>query len=186
MADSNITKKALASAMKSLVTEVPFEKITIGDICERCHMHRKSFYYHFRDKYDLINWIFDSEIFAIVNSLPNESTDERMANFTLVCGYFYDHRQFYRKILLVTGQNSFSEHFRNYIYRFIQKRLEPLINPADEEIGTFCANFFADAMLCCIIRWLTDKNCVPPEEFVRRLDFIVTAGVEKSYKNLHP
>ena len=28
-------------------------------------MNRKSFYYHFKDKYDLVNWIFDTEITKI-------------------------------------------------------------------------------------------------------------------------
>ena len=59
MADSNITKKALAEALKELMEEKSFEKINIGDICEKCEMNRKSFYYHFKDKYDLVNWIFD-------------------------------------------------------------------------------------------------------------------------------
>ena len=61
MADSNLTKRAFARAMKALMSEKPFEKISVGDICERCDMNRKSFYYHFRDKYDLVNWIFDTE-----------------------------------------------------------------------------------------------------------------------------
>ena len=47
--------------------EKPFEKISVGDICERCDMNRKSFYYHFRDKYDLVNWIYDREFIAGVS-----------------------------------------------------------------------------------------------------------------------
>lgn len=58
MADSNITKNALAVSMKKLMEKKPFSKISVGDICEDCGMNRKSFYYHFRDKYDLVNWIF--------------------------------------------------------------------------------------------------------------------------------
>lgn len=57
MADSNITKKALAASLKELMTEQSFEKINVTQICERCDMNRKSFYYHFKDKYDLINWL---------------------------------------------------------------------------------------------------------------------------------
>ena len=57
MADSNITKKALAGALKELMDTKPFQKISVSDICERCQMNRKSFYYHFKDKYDLMNWI---------------------------------------------------------------------------------------------------------------------------------
>ena len=61
MPDSNITKKALAQTMKELMAKQPFSKISVGDICDACGMSRKSFYYHFRDKYDLVNWIFDTE-----------------------------------------------------------------------------------------------------------------------------
>jgi len=58
MSDSNITKKALAQALKGLMAEQPFSKISVGDICEECGMSRKSFYYHFKDKYDLTDYYF--------------------------------------------------------------------------------------------------------------------------------
>lgn len=53
MADSNITKRALSAAFKELLQTEAFEKISVADICDKCHMNRKSFYYHFKDKYDL-------------------------------------------------------------------------------------------------------------------------------------
>ena len=58
MSDSNITKNALAASMKKMMRRRPFEKISVSDICMDCGINRKSFYYHFRDKYDLVNWIF--------------------------------------------------------------------------------------------------------------------------------
>lgn len=36
MADSNITKHALAAALRDLMAEMPFEKINVAQICERC------------------------------------------------------------------------------------------------------------------------------------------------------
>lgn len=66
MAASNITKRALATALWELMKEVPFDKIQVANICERCGMNRKSFYYHFKDKYDLVNWIFDVVIHTVV------------------------------------------------------------------------------------------------------------------------
>ena len=38
MADSNITKRALASSLKELMMEQPFEQINVAQICERCNM----------------------------------------------------------------------------------------------------------------------------------------------------
>ena len=64
MPDSSLTKRALAAAIKELMREKPLVKISIADIVERCQMNRQSFYYHFRDKYDLVNWIFYTELIS--------------------------------------------------------------------------------------------------------------------------
>ena len=62
MAEQNMTKTALAEALKDLMRKKPFARISVSDICESCGLNRKSFYYHFRDKYDLLNWIFYVDI----------------------------------------------------------------------------------------------------------------------------
>ena len=49
MADSNITRNAMAAAMKALMKEKKLSKISISDICGACGMNRNSFYYHFKD-----------------------------------------------------------------------------------------------------------------------------------------
>ena len=64
MPDASITKYALAVSLRQLMDTTPFEKISIQDICAACGMSRKSFYYHFPDKYALVNWIFDTEFLA--------------------------------------------------------------------------------------------------------------------------
>ena len=90
MADSNITKRALASALRELMDEVPFDKIQVAHICERCDMNRKSFYYHFKDKYDLLNWIFDTEIISFAQRLTvTQEFDQRVEEIREVCNYFY-------------------------------------------------------------------------------------------------
>ncbi len=51
--------------------EVPFDKIQMTDICDRCGMNRKNFYYHLKVKYDLLNWIFDTEIISFAQHYFN-------------------------------------------------------------------------------------------------------------------
>ena len=43
------TKKAIAFALKDLLSEKPLDKITINDIAEDCGINRMTFYYHFKD-----------------------------------------------------------------------------------------------------------------------------------------
>ena len=55
------TKQALAESLKKLTARKDFQEISVGGIAAGCGLSRNTFYYHFRDKYDLANWIFHSE-----------------------------------------------------------------------------------------------------------------------------
>ena len=170
MADSNITKKALANSLKELMTEVPFEKINVSQICERCDMNRKSFYYHFKDKYDLVNWIFDMEFLPVLtdeNINHSHTNEDHWHVIELVFQLFYENRTFYRSALKIKGQNSFSDHFRECIHPILKKRIELIMNiPATD---TFTVNFFSDAYLCALERWLSERDCMPPEQIAHLL-----------------
>lgn len=53
---SNITKRALATALKELLAQNPLDKITIQNLVDTAEVSRKTFYYHFEDIYDLLEW----------------------------------------------------------------------------------------------------------------------------------
>ena len=57
VAMSNITKRALEQSLKNLLLKKPLTKITISDITADCGMNRMTFYYHFKDIYDLVEWV---------------------------------------------------------------------------------------------------------------------------------
>ena len=178
MADSNITKHALAEALKGLMAEMPFEKINVSQICERCGMNRKSFYYHFKDKYDLVNWIFDTEFISLIRdeNLENVGTryKERWAFIEKTCRYFYENHDFYRKALQIKGQNSFSDHFREFIRPLLADRISHLLGR--EDVDAFTMDFFTDAVLCAMERWLLMKECMAPEQFLRKIRKLTEEG----------
>ncbi len=175
MADSNITKRALAAALRELMEEMPFDKINVAHICERCAMSRKSFYYHFRDKYDLVNWIFDTEFLAFARQFSGANqANERIGLLQEVCNYFYANRSFYRKALKITGQNSFSAHLREYCRPVLKLRLVELLGENGED--DFTVNFFTDAVMCALERWIAEKDCMPPEQFVANLKRLISNG----------
>ena len=53
---SQITKRAISASLKHLLLQKPLGKITINDIAEDCGINRMTFYYHFKDIYDLVEW----------------------------------------------------------------------------------------------------------------------------------
>ena len=162
LADSNITKHALGQAFRELAATLPVEKISVGNICEKCGMNRKSFYYHFKDKYDLINWVFYTEFFTLVSESGHQGSWELLED---LCRYFYTNREMYQKIFSVNGQNSFTEYFESIVSDLIQ---EDLIRARFKGTGfplSSYAEFYADAFVCAIKKWILKKDCMPPEDF---------------------
>ncbi|MCI2105122.1 MAG: TetR/AcrR family transcriptional regulator [Intestinimonas sp.] len=164
MPDSNITKQALARTMKKLMAQQPFSKISVGDICETCGMSRKSFYYHFKDKHDLVNWVFYTEF---IQTIQKKDYLSSWGLITDICRYFYSERDFYRNALEIQGQNSFRSYFSETMEPFLFLLTQDLFQDIDDP--QFYITFFSDALLAAIIRWLTGPECLPPEKFLSQL-----------------
>ena len=184
MSDSNITKKALATALKDLMQTQPFEKVSVGEICEACELNRKSFYYHFKDKYDLVEWIFHSEFIATVSAAK---VTDRWSFVRTLCDYFYRERAFYSKLLRLTGQNSFRQYFSEYLFQIVEPFLRPRIplETQQNENYRFFVSFISDAVFVAIFRWLEEGPKTPPEEFVHRLQFIAETIEGAAYSSLN-
>ena len=58
---SSSTKEALGAALKKMMAIKPIDKITVKDLAEICNVNRQTFYYHFDDVYDLLEWVFEAD-----------------------------------------------------------------------------------------------------------------------------
>ena len=172
---SDLTKQALIASFKKLLETEPFDKITISDITNDCGLSRQTFYYHFRDKYDLVNWIYDTEFISVARSRQYASGWDRIAD---LCAYFYENRRFYCKVLAIQGQNSFSDHFRELIVPVLEEVLRDIL--PEKDVLEFHINFFSDAFICALERWLRSKNSVPPEEFIALLRSCIQIAAARS------
>ena len=164
MPASRDTKKLLADTLRSMMETTPFDQITVTRLCEACGINRKSFYYHFKDKYDVINWIFDSEL---EQNITDDPSVPGWANLVCFCNYFYKNRTFYKKALEIRGQNSFTQHFRDTLFQRFQSTFSTIASP--DKVSDFQINFFTDATVMAFHRWLRSKDCMTPEAFLEQL-----------------
>lgn len=178
MANSNITKHALSQALKDLLAVQSFDKITVGSICEKCGMNRKSFYYHFKDKYDLVNWIYYTDFIAVVKNSVEITRDELLES---ICIYFYENRAFYQKTFVVEGQNSFTDYFSDILNAIVSESIARVI-PQETSIEPY-AQFYADAFVCAIKKWLYRKDCMPPRQFAAFLKQCIQIASQNSYSD---
>ena len=75
---SQITKNALVTALKKLLSKKELSKITISNITEECGVNRQTFYYHFKDIYDLLEWIFTNEVIEEIDNEIEENWQKKL------------------------------------------------------------------------------------------------------------
>jgi len=68
------TKRDLRVALIYLLKDLPFEKVTIGDVCEKAMVNRMTFYTHFKDKYDLLEQTIDYLMMQIIQKVTDVVT----------------------------------------------------------------------------------------------------------------
>ena len=157
MANATMTRRAIAAGLKELMETRSFESLSVGDIARQCGVSRNTFYYHFRDKYDLISWVFHTEITPIVDD-PTERGDWAQGLLAL-CSYMQANKKFYLNVLQFHGQNSFSD----CLMEFYQERIARVI-----------ARFYAHALVGVLLDWASAGMQQDPRPFVKMLDELLS------------
>jgi probable dihydroxyacetone kinase regulator len=178
MSDSLITKKAIAAGMKELTRKKSFDKITVSDIAEICGLNRQTFYYHFQDKFELVDWIYYNEAIAIiVNELNYDNWDSKIKQFlTRLKAEDY----FYISTLKAPVENEFREYLFKVTLEFLCNIIRGITvnSKASEEDIRFVAEFYTYGIVGIVISWVQRGMKETPEYITAQLKNLVY-GTEK-------
>ena len=93
MAGPRDTKKMFADELEAMMAEMPLSKVRVCELCARCGVERCTFYYHFKDKYDLVAWIIDQETIHAAREVRPYSREHFAEGLRLI----WERRAFYRR-----------------------------------------------------------------------------------------
>lgn len=159
-------KETLADSLIKLTKTKPISKITVQDIVTECNTSRRTFYNHFQDKYELINWIYESKSNEILSCF----TDSKSWYECLIdiYNYFYSNKTYFMNISSFSGQNSFIDafyvHTRDYLFHHVEKNYgqEYL---TEDLIYSIDYNSYGQVYMC--IKWISNGMPVPPEKMAQ-------------------
>ncbi|MBQ9066405.1 MAG: TetR/AcrR family transcriptional regulator C-terminal domain-containing protein [Clostridia bacterium] len=151
---SQRTEKAIATSFKHLLQKKSLNKITISDIANDCGINRMTFYYHFRDIYDLIEWICDEDAKAALEEI--HGMDSWYDGMVRVADTLYEDRTF------IMG--AFHSVERGKVEEYIHKVLSALFLDAVNELDNgstlpqkdrqFLADFYTYAFGGILSQWI--------------------------------
>lgn len=177
---SQTTKRALATSFKKLLAEKPLDKITVTDIAEDCEVNRQTFYYHFQDIYDLVEWIYSSEATQALNG--KKTYDTWQQGFLHIFEYVQQNKYFVKN----TYHSVSREHLERYLYN---ETYNLLIGVIEEKAGgmtvrsedkAFIANFYKYAFVGLMLEWIGSGMHESPTAIIERLSILIHGDVSKA------
>lgn len=160
------TEKILADAFQELLYDKDFERITVADIVGRCSASRTTFYNHFKDKYDLMIWIYKRELDAMLEAHGNFDQRQDLAN--VIFSFIYSKRNFFSKLIVYNKQNSLSDfmtHYgADYIARIALDRLGIDKLPSDIEESI---HFYTLGGTGVVTEWILGGFKKPPRQIAK-------------------
>ncbi len=173
------TKNILCNSFHDLLKKQCFANITVQDIVDNCGASRATFYRHFKDKYDLMNWDGKEFIEKCITKSPDLIEYKRIL-FQCVCNT-RDNCEYLTKIVNIQGQNSYLDFLYNFStecwYKyFIQETDRSKLT--DEVI--LSVKFFHAGLVQIMNDWL-NTNCAASPEKITQLLFDCTPPLLISY-----
>lgn len=154
MPTSERTKRLIARSFKGLMETTPFARISIGDIARDSQVSRNTFYYHFKDKYDILHWIFRTELEPIIRRADLSGRwGEQVRELSR---YMRENRRFYNNALQVEGPEGMEAWLFSIYRELLASRLGQL--PEGEALNgeeiRCIAGFLAHGLTGEFVEWM--------------------------------
>lgn len=180
---SEITKKALAASFMKLLNQTTLDKITIKDIVDECGVNRNTFYYHFQDVYDLMDWIFITEAKQVIDE--NKTYDNWQQGFLQSANYLLENKK-----LIFHAYNSLSrEQLERYLYNITDNIMLNFVNEkakdlnVSEEDRKFLADFYKYALVGLVLEWIRTGMKEDPKIAIDKMGKICDGHIRNALLN---
>lgn len=180
---SQTTKRALEASLKNLLLKKPLDKITINDIAEDCGINRMTFYYHFKDIYDLVEW---SCVEDAAKALEGKKTyDTWQQGFLQIFEAVLANKPFIMNVYHSVSR----EQVEIYLYRLTYDLMIGVVEEkADgmavrDEDKKFIADFYKFAFVGLMLDWIKKDMREGPQTIIDRLATLVHGNISSALES---
>lgn len=180
---SQITKRAMEASLKKLLLEKPLDKITINDITDDCGINRMTFYYHFRDIYDLVEWACEED--AAKALAGNKTYDTWQQGLLEIFKVVRENKPFIMNVYRSVSR----EQVERYLFKVTYDLLLNVVNeeaedkPVAEEDKSFIAHFYKYAFVGIMLDWIRGDMKEDPEQIVSQISLLMHGNFSKALES---
>lgn len=174
---SQVTKRAMEQSLKNLLLKKPLNKITITDITEDCGINRMTFYYHFQDIYDLVEWACYEDA---KKALKNKKThDTWQQGLTQLLYAVRDNKPFIINVYNCVDKGQVEKYLKpltdDLLLGVVEE--ESINVNVREEDKKFIAQVYSYCFVGIMLDWIKNDMKEKPEDLVERLALVLDGDI---------
>lgn len=174
---SQVTKRALEQSLKNLLLKKPLTKITVGDIADDCGINRMTFYYHFKDIYDLVEWsCFEDARRALDEKKTYETWQQGLLQI-------FEAVQENKPFILNVYRCVHKEQVEKYLQPLVDRLLLDVINEESDNMTVrdedkqFIAQIYSYIFIGLMLDWIKNGMREEPHQIVDRLAKLIKGSM---------
>ena len=181
---SQVTKRALEASLKSLLLQKPLSKITVTDITEDCGINRMTFYYHFKDIYDLVEWCCQEDA---SRALAGKKTYETWQQGLL---QIFEAVRENKPFILNVYRSVSREQVENYLYKVTYALLDGVVEEqaqgmsVRQEDKAFLATLYQYMFVGLMLDWIKSDMKEDHQAIVSRLELAIHGNIRAALERL--
>lgn len=171
-------KEQMAESLKKLMKQKSLQKITIQEIADDCGMNRYTFYYHFKDIYDLLAWVFHEEALSLIRKSDNCLTWQE--GFLLFLRSIRENREVFQCALNSLGQDALRGMFYQEVSHLMQLFLTDVGGKyqVSQAYRDFLGDFYIAALSGIVIEWIRRDMDLSEDEMMRYLRLTLDGQID--------
>ncbi|MDK2807611.1 MAG: hypothetical protein PWP24_344 [Clostridiales bacterium] len=180
---SNSTKADLEASLKKFLLKKTFDKITIHDLTNDCGISRMSFYYHFKDIYDLVAWCCEEDGKRALQGKKTYQTWQE--GFLQIFEVILENKPFILNIYHSVSR----EQIETYLYQLTYGLLEGVIKEQaqgtaiSKEDMQFIAEFYKYSFVGILLDWVKEGMKEEPAQIVEKVSITLNGNIANSVEN---
>lgn len=177
------TQKAIIQTFTEMLRKMPFDKITVSAIVANCEISSNTFYYHFQDIYDLVEWVcVEDGKKALQDKKTYDTWQEGMSQ---IFDAVLDNKEFILNVCRSIGR----ERVERYLYKFTYDMIREVVEGKcrgkglTEKQKDFMTDFYKYAFVGVILDWIDHGMKEDYEEIVENMSIMLHGNIVHSIGN---
>ncbi|WP_304507744.1 TetR/AcrR family transcriptional regulator [Anaerotignum sp.] len=175
---SLFTVKAIRETFLDLLLKKSFDKITIKDIVEECGINRNTFYYYYKDIYDLMEDVLVTETKKVLED--QQSSDTCYEEFQRIAAFITNYKTSIAHIYYSKSRDVFVSYLYNISEIILQNYIDHLVLDTEipKENTKFVCDFYRFSLVGMIINWIKNGMEEDSQTFLKKMSDIFENTVE--------